>query len=106
MRKIALFYLRGVSASLSYNLYKVLNVHTLLLLQVLNTVPHPELLRLVSQVLVYYYFYLTLLLILSKPDILQPLVDVKAEELLLIVVLSLSRNEPSLRLLYLSRDLY
>jgi hypothetical protein len=104
VRKTTLFYLRGVSTTLSYNLRKVLDVHTLLLLQVCNAVLHLELLRLVSQILVCRCFHLALLLVLSKPNVLQPLVDVKAEEPLLVVVLSPSCDKPSLRLLCLSSD--
>jgi hypothetical protein len=106
MQKIALFYLRGVSARLSYNLRKVLNIHTLLLLQVLHAVPHPELLRLVSQVLICRCFHLALLLVLRKPNVLQPLVDVKAEEPLFVVMLSLPRDKLPLCLLRLSRNPY
>lgn len=65
---------------LSHNLHKALHVHTLLLLQVLNTIPHPKLLRLVSQILVCCCFHLALLLVLSKPDVLQPLVNVEAKK--------------------------
>jgi hypothetical protein len=104
MRRTALFYLRNVSARLFSNLCKVLDVHTLLLLQVLDAVPHSELLRLVSQILIRYRFHFALLLVLSEPDVLESLVDVEAEVLLVVVVLSLLRNELLLCLLCLGRD--
>jgi hypothetical protein len=104
MQRTALFYLRGVSTTQSNNLRKVLNIHTLLLLQVRNTVPHPKLLRLVSQILVCCCFHLALLLVLSKLNVLQPLVNVEAKELAIVVVLGPPRDELLLRLLCLGRD--
>lgn len=106
MRKTNLFCLRGVSTMLSTNLRKVLDIHTLFLLQVCNTVPHPELLRLVAQVLVCCCFHLALLLVFSKPDVLQPLIDVEAEVPLVVVVLGPPRDKLLLCLFRLSRDFY
>ena len=105
MQKISLFRLHSVSAKLYYYLGKVLNIHTILLLQVQHTVPYPKLLSLVPKIFVHYCFHTALLLVLSEADLLKPLVDIKAEVPLFIVMLGLSSDKLPFCLLYLSRDL-
>jgi hypothetical protein len=84
--------------------YRKSSIYTLLLLQVLNTVPHPLLLRRVFQVLVCYCFHLALLPVLSETNALQPLVDVEAEVVRVFVILAPSPAKPPLCLLRLCRE--
>lgn len=87
-------------------LLEVLNIHTLLKFQVLNTVSHPELLCYVGKIPFRCCFYRAFLLVLIKPNALQPLLHIEAVIPLFIEVLRPSGYELLLRVLRLGCDLH
>jgi hypothetical protein len=83
-----LLYLHSISVGLNGNLDEVLDVHTLLESQVLDTVSYSELLALMVKIPVCCSLNSSLISILRQAHILQPLVDIEAKVPLLVKVLA------------------
>src|SRR4029077_4208901 len=104
-RSLHRFYLNNISlGTTATNLLGKVNIHTLLLSQVLSAVPHPEFLSLMPEVFVRYCFDPALFLILGQADLLKSLIDIKAEVAIFVVMLSPPGYEFPFCILRLGRD--